>query len=88
MERYKNLFRMKRMLLGEVKHEVTVRNINGNYHCRVLVNGEVNQEAVCYSKRDITYTCRSLLRWEDKCGNWSNFASAARKRLNEEWGTV
>ena len=79
---------MKRMLLGEVEHEVTVRNIDGNYHCRVLVNGEVNQEAVCYSKRDITYTCRSLLRWEDKCGNWSKFARAARERLNEEWGTV
>ena len=79
---------MKRMLLGEVEHEVTVRNIDGNYHCRVLVNGEVNQEAVCYSKRDITYTCRSLLRWEDKCGNWSKFARSSRERLNEEWGTV
>jgi hypothetical protein len=83
MERYKNLFRMKRLLLGEVEHEVTVRNINGSYHCRVFVNGELNQEAVCYSKRDIGYTCRNLLRWEDKCGNISKFASAARERLNQ-----
>ena len=85
MKRYKNLFRMKRLLLGEVEHEVTVRNINGNYHCRVLVNGEVNQEAVCCSKSDIGYTCRNLLRWEDKCGNWSKFASAARERLNSQY---
>ena len=85
MKRYKNLFRMKRLLLGNVEHEVTVRNINGNYHCRVLVNGELNQEAVCYDKSNIGYTCRNLLRWEDKCGNWSKFASAARERLNKEY---
>ena len=80
MNRYKNLFRIKRLLLGKVEHEITVRNINGNYHCRVLVNGELNQEAVCLSKRDIGYTCRSLLRWEDKCGNISKYADAARFR--------
>lgn len=85
MERYKQLFRIREVLMGEVEHEVTVRNINGNYHCRVLLNGKVNQEAVCYSKRDISYTCRRLLRWEDKCGNWSKFASAARERLNKEY---
>ena len=85
MERYKQLFRIREVLMDEVEHEVTVRNINGNYHCRVLLNGVVNQEAVCYSKRDIGYTCRSLLRWEDKCGNISKFANAARKRLNKEY---
>jgi hypothetical protein len=79
---------MQRLMLGEVEHEVTVRNINGKYHCRVFTNGVLNQEAVCLSKRDITYTCRSLLRWEDKCGNWSNFAISARERLNEQWETV
>ena len=85
MNRYKNLFRIKRLLLGKVEHEITVRNINGNYHCRVFTNGELNQEAVCLSKSDIGYTCRNLLRWEDKCGNWSKFASAARERLNKEY---
>ena len=88
MERYDQVLRIQRCLVGECEHEVTVRNINGKYHCRVLVNGEVNQEAVCYNKRDIGYTCRSLLRWEDKCGNISEFASAARNRLNEQWSTV
>jgi len=85
MERYKQLVRIQRCILGEVEHEVTVCNINGNYHCRVFTNGELNQEAVCYNKCDIGYTCRSLLRWEDKCGNISEFASAARKRLNREY---
>ena len=88
MERYDQVLRIQRCLVGECEHEVTVRNINGKYHCRVLVNGEVNQEAVCESKRDIGYTCRSLLRWEDKCGNISEFASAARERLNEQWSTI
>lgn len=88
MERYKQLLRIQHCILGEVEHEVTVRNINGLYHCRVFVNGKLNQEAVCESKRDISYTCRSLLRWEDKCGNISEFASAARQRLNEQWSTV
>jgi hypothetical protein len=50
----------------------------------VLLNGEVNQEAVCNSKADIGYTARNLLRWEDKCGNISAFASAARARLAEQ----
>lgn len=84
MKRYQQVVRIQRCILGEVKHEVTVRKINGKFHCRVFTNGEINQEAVCYSKCDISFTCRSLLRWEDKCGNWSDFAIAARKRLNEE----
>ena len=84
MERYKQTLRIQRCILGEVEHEVSVRNINGKYHCRVFTNGELNQEAVCYSKRNIGYTCRNLLRWEDKCGNFSEFAGAARERLNEQ----
>ena len=85
MERYKQTLRIQRCILGEVELEVTVKNINGKYHCRVFTKGELNQEAVCYSKLNIGYTCRSLLRWEDKCGNFSEFAGAARKRLNEQF---
>lgn len=81
-ERYKQLIRIQRMFIENPEHEVTVRCIDGQYHVRVLVQGQVNQEAVCYSKADISYTARSLLRWEDKCGNISAFASAARERLN------
>ena len=82
MERYKQILRVQHCILGEVEHEVTVRNINGEYHCRVFTNGNLNQEAVCYNQRDIGYTCRNLLRWEDKCGNISEFARAARERNN------
>ena len=84
MERYTQVIQIQQCLVGKCKHEVTVRNINGQYHVRVLLNGHVNQEAVARSKLDIGYTARSLLRWEDKCGNISEFASAARERLNRE----
>lgn len=84
MERYTQLIRMKRCLVGECEHEVTVRCINGRYHVRVLLDGEINQEAVCYSRADIGWTARSLLRWEDKCGNISRFAHSARERRNRK----
>lgn len=81
IERYKQIVRIQRCIVGECSHEVTVRNINGQYHVRVFLDGVLNQEAICKSKLDISYTARSLLRWEDKCGNISAFASAARERL-------
>jgi hypothetical protein len=83
MERYTQIITIQRCLVGECEHEVTVRNINGQYHVRVLLDGVVNQEAVC-NKIDIGWTARSLLRWEDKCGNISQFASAARERHNRK----
>lgn len=82
-ERYKQILRMQRCIVGLCEHEITVRNINGRYHVRVFLDGVLNQEAVCESKLDISYTARSLLRWEDKCGNISAYASAARERLNQ-----
>ena len=81
VERYKQIVRMQRCIVGNCEHEITVRNINGQYHVRVFLDGVLNQEAVCESKVDIAFTARSLLRWEDKCGNISAFASAARERL-------
>ena len=79
--RYKQVIKMQRMIVGVCSHEVTVRCINGQYHVRVLLDGVVNQEAIC-NKQDIGFTARSLLRWEDKCGNISAFASSARNRHN------
>jgi hypothetical protein len=84
MERYTQLVRIQRCIVGECQHEVTVRNINGRYHVRVFLDGVLNQEAVCNSKLDIGHTARNLLRWEDKCGNISAFASSARERLNAQ----
>jgi hypothetical protein len=81
--RYKQILQIRNVVQGEVEHEITVKNINGKYHCRVFTNGELNREAMCEDRLDIGYTCRSLLRWEDKCGNWSDFASSSRERLNK-----
>ena len=83
-DKYTQIVQIQRCLVGECEHEVTVRNINGRYHVRVLLNGMVNQEAVCESKLNIGFTARSLLRWEDKCGNISQFASSARERHNRK----
>ena len=84
MDRYTQIVRIQRCLVGECEHEVTVRCINGQYHVRVLLNGAVNQEAIARGKADIGFTARSLLRWEDKCGNISQFASSARERHNRK----
>lgn len=84
MDRYEQIVPMKRVLLGKVAHSVEVRRIGNGYNCRVFVNGELNQEARCSDRSDIGYTCRDMLRWEDKCGNISQFASAARRRLFAE----
>jgi len=81
--RYKQILRFQRCFFDFVDHEVTVKNINGKFHCRIFTNGLLNQEAICYDRQDIAFTCRSLLRWEDKCGNISRLASSARERLNE-----
>jgi hypothetical protein len=83
--RYEQIMPMKRVLLGECQHEISVRKIGNGYNVRVFVNGELNQEARCVDRSGIGYTARSLLRWEDKCGNISKFASAARARLNSEF---
>lgn len=80
--RYRMIITVRAMMLQHCTHEVTVKRIDGNYHCRVFTNGKLNQEAVCSSRTDISYTCCNLLRTEDKCGNWSEFADAARRRLN------
>lgn len=84
MERYEQIVRMKHMLLGACEHRVEVRRIGNGYNVRVFTNDELNQEARCNYKCDIGYTARSLLRWEDKCGNISAYARAARERHNSK----
>lgn len=70
-------------LVGTCVHEITVRRINKGYNCRVFVNGVLNQEYCVYSKTDIGKACRDMLRTEDKCGNISAHADAARSRINK-----
>jgi hypothetical protein len=80
---YKQVLPMQRLYFGEVTHEVKVNRIGNAYHCQVFTNGALNQEAIAENQSEIGYVCKSLLRWEDKCGNISAFASSARERLNK-----
>jgi len=81
MSKHRQILKIQRTLLGQCEHEISVRNIGSAYHCRVFTNGVLNQEAVCYLKKNIGPTCRDLLRSEIKCGNISDFAAAARVRV-------
>ena len=72
--------KMQRVIVGECSHEVTSKHINGGWNVRVLLNGEVNQETRVYDRSEIGKVAKDMLRWEDKCGNISAFASAARTR--------
>lgn len=81
---YKQIVPLQRIYFDEVNHEVTVRYINGKYDCRVFTSDILNQEAVCKTKNLIGFTCRSMLRMEDKCGNISEFADSARFRTNKK----
>lgn len=76
---------MKKVLQGDVQHDVKVTRLKGvGYGVRVLVNGQVNQQAVAGSRDKIGLVARSMLRMEDKCGNLSDFAHRARHRVGEK----
>ena len=81
---YETILRPQRVCLGRVTHEVKVTRINNRYHCRVFTDGILNQEGVANSRKEISYVCRDLLRWEDKCGNISDFATSARNKINTQ----
>ena len=77
----KRTMRMQRMFVDNPEHTVKVTYLGkGKWGCRVLINGRVNQEIEVRSKEDIGPACREMLRWEDKCGNISQFASRSRDR--------
>lgn len=62
-------------------HEVKVTFIGGVGYCiRVFVNGELNQESVVGDRLDVSPEIKSMLRMEDKCGNYSDMASSSRMR--------
>lgn len=71
--------------LSRVQHEVTVTKIGNGWNCRVFVNGAVNQEVRVFKREHVSPTCADMLRTEDKCGNISAYATAARERLNEKY---
>ena len=69
-----------RIYFDNVDHDVKVTYIKGGWNVRVYTNGLVNQEIRVFDRADIGKTAREMLRWEDKCGNVSKFAHAARER--------
>ena len=73
---------MRRTMLGNVEHEVRVTRMQDGYGVRVFTNGVLNQEMLAEDRSEIGAAARDMLRWEDKCGNISEFASAARERNN------
>lgn len=72
-----------RVMLEECTHEVKVTRLGNGWAVRVYANGEVNQERTVYSRQDIGPAARDMLRMEDKCGNHSAYARAARKRMSK-----
>jgi hypothetical protein len=73
------------MVEGEVKHEIKVTHLGkGLYGCRCYLNGILNQESEPVPKSMIGEVCRDMLRWEDKMGNYSPYATRARERMYEK----
>jgi hypothetical protein len=76
----RTVLRLQRTLLGECEHKVTVTRIGNGYNIRVFADGEVNQESRVYNRLDIGSEAKTMLRWEDKCGNISKYAGSSRNR--------
>lgn len=71
---------MQKCFLGFVEHSIKVTRINNGYNIRVFVNGILNQEVRCSNRLQIRNVITEILRTEDKCGNFSDMATASRKR--------
>lgn len=83
MDGVKTIVKMRSMMMGDVDHEIKVTNIGGKYHCRLFTNGKLNQEVAVSDRSLIGPACTEMLRWEDKMGNKSDYASSARKRQHK-----
>lgn len=71
---------VQQMFLKHCTHEIKVTYLGkGLYGCRCFTNGILNQE-IRVTKNLIRKACRDMLRWEDKCGNWSDYAHSSRHR--------
>jgi phage-related protein len=82
MKTYKRrtVLTLQRMLQGSCEHRVQVTRIGDGYNIRVFTNDTLNQEARVYDRQHIGTEAKSMLRMEDKCGNISKYADAARFR--------
>lgn len=64
----------------EEKLKIKVTKIGSLWHARLSEDNRVISEYACECKEDIGWICREMLRWFDKLGGISKFASAARSR--------
>ena len=80
MKKPKRIISIQQVCLGDCKHDVVVTHIAGGWNIRVLVNGVINQETRVTKKIQIQPVIAEMLRTEDKCGNFSDLASASRDR--------
>ena len=60
--------------------EVKVTRIADRWHARLWVDGAIVDHMACENKIDTGWICREMLRWHDKTGGESTFASRARDR--------
>jgi len=76
---------LKKVLQGPVEYDVKVTFLGKGYGIRIMLNGEINQEAFVEDKSDIGKEIQSMMRMEDKCGNISNMAHRSRMRPHEKF---
>lgn len=60
--------------------DIRVTRVNNRYHARLFCEGRVIDEMACECRSDIGWICREMLRWDDKLGGGTAWASAARHR--------
>lgn len=68
-----------------MKEQVKVTNLNGEYHLRYIVDGDVVSEYACELKEDIGFAGREMLRWQHKLGNVTDWTTSARNRHNKDF---
>lgn len=73
---------MNIIIAGNVTHEIKVTRLGKGWGVRCFTNGQLNQEIQVQFPQDIGVASNEMLRNEDKCGNHSNMATAARIRFN------
>ena len=76
----KRILTMQRCMVGDCIHEIKCTRLGIGWNIRVLLDGVINQEVRVFHRTEIAKAARDMLRMEDKCGNISKFASAARTR--------
>lgn len=70
--------------MEEANLKIKVTKIRSWWHARLFQDDRVIDEYRCDDSRDIKWICREMLRWFDKMGGMSKWASAARKRQTME----